>query len=88
MPRVVLFAVGLVLVVLSALLLVGATIGDVTDTVGRDLSWAAPYLTVGAIVFGGLGLASGMLLIGLAFGRWQHPVPLGDRDPRSEGLQE
>lgn len=88
MPRVALFTVGLGLALVSVLLLVGATIGDLTDTIGEDLGWAAPYLTVGAIVFGGLGLACAMLLIGLSFGRWRHPVPLAHEDRRREGMQE
>lgn len=88
MPRVALFTVGLALGLISVLLLVGATIGDPTETIGRDLDWAAPYLTVGAIVLGGLGLACAMLLIGLSFGRWRHPVPLADEDRRREGLRE
>lgn len=88
MPRLGLFVVGLMLGIIAIVLLVGATVGDLVGGLGRDVAWAGPYLQVGAIVVGGLGLAAAMVLIGISFGRWRHPVPLQPDDRRDEGLRE
>ena len=41
---------------------------------GSDLSWFAPFAQVAGVVGGAICLAAAMLVIGLAFGRWRHPV--------------
>jgi hypothetical protein len=71
------FAVGVLLAMAGAVLLLLVAMGvglapDGTDSqiVGVD---ARSWLTIGA----GLLLACGITLVGLGFGRWQHPVPPG-----------
>jgi len=39
-----------------------------------DLAWFVPFAQVAGVVGGAICLAAAMLLIGLAFGHWRHPV--------------
>jgi len=68
-------AVGMAVVLaLFAIVLLGLVTSD-QPLPGGDLSWFVPFAQVAGVLGGAICLASALLLIGLAFGNWRHPVP-------------
>jgi len=59
-----------------ALALLGLVTSD-QPLPGADLTWFAPFAQIAGVIAGAICLAAAVLLIGLAFGHWRHPL----RDP-------
>lgn len=79
MQRTLYIAGGALLGALAILILATVTRTGDASLVGNDLQWFSPYARVAGILGGGLCLAAGMLVIGLATGHWRHPRPAEGR---------
>jgi hypothetical protein len=77
---------GLVLCGLAGTVLTAAGGADTGGLLGRELTWAESYFRMGGLLFGGLGLAGGLALVGVGAGHWRQPLPVGN--PTREGLRE
>jgi len=77
---------GLVLCGLAGTVLTAAGAAGPGGLLGRNLTWVESYFRIGGLLFGGLGLAGGLALLGIGAGHWRQPLPVGHR--MREGLPE
>ena len=73
MSRVVAVGMAVVLALFAIVLFGIVTSGQPLP--GADLSWFVPFAQAAGVFGGAICLASALLLLGLAFGHWRHPVP-------------
>ena len=78
---------GLMLCALGAAVLIAAAAADPGRLLSPDMAWAEGSFRVAGLLFGGLGLAGGVALVGIGAGHWRRPVPVGDRKGQ-EGLRD